>query len=185
MIHGCWIRVLQMPFGLMNRDTTEVIGAEFGGLLEVETEDDGSAAGKYLRIKVNLDIRVPLRRGIKLIVEEDKAGEEEEQEDTGKAVVDAEGNHDMLRWCPFQYEFLPNFCYLCGLLGHKKDYCQTCDRKSKKFKYGPELIARRFGEDRGRPAVGGFGGSWGELALVARARAEAGTRDLGEGRRTT
>lgn len=26
-------------------------------------------------------------------------------------------------WCSFQYEFLPNFCYSCGLLGHVEKEC--------------------------------------------------------------
>ncbi|KAM0891005.1 hypothetical protein ACQ4PT_026682 [Festuca glaucescens] len=142
----CWIRVLQMPFGLMNRETAEVIGAEFGGLLDVETDEDSTTVGKFLRIKVTLDIRVPLRRGIKLI--------EDVELDTG-------GTQEMERWCPFQYEFLPDFCYCCGRLGHKKDYCQSGDKKNKSLEYGPELVAKKFGEDRGRSSPGGFGGSWG------------------------
>ncbi|KAM0827328.1 hypothetical protein ACQ4PT_068268 [Festuca glaucescens] len=135
----CWIRVMQMPFGLMNRDTAEAIGAEFGGLLDAETEEDGTAAGKFLRIKVTLDIRVPLRHGIKLFVEEEEdAGEQgvdDEAVEAGDTVVDEDGN--------------------------QKDYCQTRDRKSKKFEFGPELIARKSGEDRGRASPGGFGGNWG------------------------
>ncbi|KAK1678763.1 hypothetical protein QYE76_039611 [Lolium multiflorum] len=134
------------PRKTLDEETAEAIGAEFGGLLDVETDEDGTAVGKFLRIKVILDIRVPLRRGIKLL--------EDVELDTG-------GLQELERWCPFQYEFLPDFCYCCGRLGHKKDYCQSGDKKSKSLEYGPELVAKKFGEDRGRSSPGGFGGSWG------------------------
>lgn len=26
-------------------------------------------------------------------------------------------------WCNFQYEFLPNFCYSCGILGDVEKEC--------------------------------------------------------------
>ena len=26
-------------------------------------------------------------------------------------------------WCPFVYEFLPEFCYICGVLGHSDRLC--------------------------------------------------------------
>jgi hypothetical protein len=52
-----WIRVLDLPIGLMNVDTGEAIGDSVGQILEVESDQDGSAIGLYLHIKVLLDIR--------------------------------------------------------------------------------------------------------------------------------
>ncbi|KAE8819266.1 hypothetical protein D1007_02761 [Hordeum vulgare] len=58
-----WIRVFGLPLGQMNRDTGERIGADFHELVEVEVGFDGMAVGKYLRVKVKLNITIPLMRG--------------------------------------------------------------------------------------------------------------------------
>ena len=68
----------------------------------MDTEDDGTAGGGFLRIKVKIDIRKPLRRGI--------------------LVEGEEGEEDC--WCAIRYEFIPNFCYGCGRLGHVE--CDSC-----------------------------------------------------------
>ena len=99
-----WIRVFDLPLGLMNGVTGRLIGEKVGKSLEVETDDDGLAVGNYLRIKALIDVRKPLSRGVMM---EGSQGE----------------NHF---WCSFKYEFLPNFCYSCGLLGHVE---KECDRK--------------------------------------------------------
>jgi hypothetical protein len=35
-------------------------------------------------------------------------------------------------WCPFKYKFLPNFCYVCGLLGHTDKDCDDYGRRDEK-----------------------------------------------------
>jgi hypothetical protein len=55
-----WIRVFDLPLGMMNEATGRKIGDKVGKTLEVDAEDDGSVIGKYLRIKVRLDVRKPL-----------------------------------------------------------------------------------------------------------------------------
>jgi hypothetical protein len=91
-----WVRVFDLPLGLMDSTNGLLLGNQIGRALEVEAEEDGTAVGGFLRIKVKIDIRKPLRRGI-LVEGED--GEED-------------------CWCPVRYEFIPNFCYGCGRLGH-------------------------------------------------------------------
>jgi hypothetical protein len=51
-----WIRVLDLLIGLMNVEMGEAIGDRVGQTIEVESDADGSAVGRYLRIKVRLDI---------------------------------------------------------------------------------------------------------------------------------
>ena len=55
-----------------------------------------------LRIKIKIDIHKPLTRGvfIKLNLKQDP------------------------QWFYIQYEQLPNFCYICGRLGHVIDDCE-------------------------------------------------------------
>jgi len=76
-----WVRAMKMPLGEMNRTT---------------------GVGQFLRIKVRLDIRKPLMRGVMLFVRKD----------------------DKPVWCPLVYEFLPDF-YTCGIIGHTDKVCET------------------------------------------------------------
>ena len=79
-----------------------MIGDEIGEFLELESEGEGPVAGRFLRLKIRLDKRKTLRRGIMMGMGADK-------ED---------------RWCPIAYEFLPEFCYVCGLIGHVDRMCR-------------------------------------------------------------
>jgi hypothetical protein len=97
-----WICVFNLPLGLMNGSTGRMIANKIGKALEVETDEDGSAVGMYMRIKVLIDVRKPLIRGVTM----------------------EEGQGEQSYWCNFIYEFLPKFCYSCGLLGHVE-----CDDK--------------------------------------------------------
>jgi hypothetical protein len=49
---------------MMNVDIGEMIGEKVGDVLEIEADDDGMVVGRYLRVKVLLDIRKPLLRGV-------------------------------------------------------------------------------------------------------------------------
>ena len=51
-----WIRVFDLPLGMMNEATGRKIWDKVGKALEVDVEDDGSAIEKYLRVKVRLDV---------------------------------------------------------------------------------------------------------------------------------
>lgn len=68
---------------------------------DVDVGEDGTAVGRLLRIKVLIDIRKPLMRGITVKV----------------------GNPEKEKWCSFAYEYLPDFCYTCGLIGHTDKQC--------------------------------------------------------------
>jgi hypothetical protein len=63
-----WIRVLMIPIGLINKETGEAIGNSVGEFLEVEEDDGVVAVGKYLRVKIMLDVRKPLMRGVTMKV---------------------------------------------------------------------------------------------------------------------
>lgn len=49
------------------------------------------------------------------------------------------GLNGKTQWCPLEYEFLPNFCYICGMLGHVDRECSRGSWKEKKKPFGPEL----------------------------------------------
>ncbi|KAK5793418.1 hypothetical protein PVK06_034564 [Gossypium arboreum] len=70
------------------------IGSTFGGILMSEIQNE------ICRIKVLVDARKPLRRGIFVAV----------------------GDKRQV-WLPFKYESLPNFCFGCGIIGHNVKDC--------------------------------------------------------------
>lgn len=96
------------------------LGDVLGGFLDYE-DDEYHLFDKAMRIKVNLEITKPLRRGIRI--------------DMGNAVR---------RWFALKYERLPLFCYWCGKLGHVdlvcKDKSAEIDNKGD-FPFGPWLRA--------------------------------------------
>ena len=77
------VRVFNLPLGMMNAEAAEEIGDIIGQFVDADTNADGSAIGKYLRVKVRMRIDKPLMRGFTL---EDKEqvegqGKGEEKED--------------------------------------------------------------------------------------------------------
>ncbi|CAN6216468.1 unnamed protein product [Urochloa humidicola] len=137
-----WVRVMKLPFGMMNKATGEAIGAEIESYICMELDEDDTAVGRYLRIKVKLDIRKPLMRGVTVYVGEKK---------------------DKPMWCPLEYEFLPDFCYTCGIIGHTDKMCEKrltpgeMQQYSKKLRCMPN---RRRGEEADRVNVGKHFTSW-------------------------
>ena len=102
-----WFRVFGLPLGYMNRATGEKIGADFNELIEVDVGRDGKVVGKFLWVKVKLDITQPLMRGFILEREKKKGG-------TGEEML----KKKELLWSRFEYEHLPDFCYTCGVIRH-------------------------------------------------------------------
>jgi hypothetical protein len=105
-----WVRVFKLPLGDMDRETGELIGNQIGEFLEVDGLDGGMAVGQSLRIKVRMPITKPIMRG---------------------TMVEVEGGRRTI-WCPFEYEYCPDFCFICGMIGHVEKEC------SKKLKKGEE-----------------------------------------------
>lgn len=132
-----WVRIFKMPLGLMNKAAGELIGGMVGEVLSVDADENGLAVGEFLRVKVMLDIRNPLMRGVTLDV--------------------GEGNQEKKKWCPLVYEYLPDFCYLCGLIGHVDKACPVYTQKgaepqfSRALRFIPEK--KKFGDDLSKKSV--------------------------------
>jgi hypothetical protein len=39
-------------------------------------------------------------------------------------------------WCPFEYEYLPDFCYVCGIIGHLDKDCSIKLKRGEEPQYG-------------------------------------------------
>ncbi|KAJ4835739.1 hypothetical protein Tsubulata_031697 [Turnera subulata] len=76
-----------------------MIGKKLGVLMEVYQEEDWDMLS-IMRVRVGLNLRNPLRTTLLVAAEEEEA-----------FVVS------------FRYEQLPNFCFLCGRLGHGMKDC--------------------------------------------------------------
>ena len=95
-----WVQVHDIPLSFMSRMVAESLCDTVGEVrrsLE-STEDDG---GNFFRVRVNIDISLPLCRGRVITLEN---GEKS--------------------WVRFQYERLPNICYWCGRLDHGNKQCK-------------------------------------------------------------
>ena len=128
-----WVQIYNLPLKSRTRETGRVIGASLGKVLDVDVADDGVQWGKYLRVRVEVDVTRKLIRGRKINI----VGEE-------------------ARWVHFKYKRLPNFCYRCGLLEHDLKECPESVGRDKvegrdDLQYGAWL--------RGEPARR-LGGEW-------------------------
>ena len=94
------MKIYNLPLKSRTRETGKAIGASLGKVVDVDVADNGVQWGKYLRVRVEVDVTRKLIRGRKINI----VGEE-------------------ARWVHFKYERLPNFCYRCGLLEHDLREC--------------------------------------------------------------
>ena len=115
-----WIRILDLARAAMTVKLGKKIGDTIGKCLEVDGDEKGFAKGISMWLQVMIDIRKPLRRGIKLTV----------------------GSRKEDQWFQIQYERLPNFCYGYGVLGHIVEDCDKEFAKDKPKQYGDWLRAK-------------------------------------------
>ncbi|KAM0836009.1 hypothetical protein ACQ4PT_062581 [Festuca glaucescens] len=112
-----WVRIFNLPLGRMNRKTGEEMGEVIGEYIDVGTDAYGKAPGKFLRVNVRLQVVKPLLRGLMVTFGEDNKE----------------------KWCRFEYEFLPNFCFTCGKVGHIDKTCSIKLGKGETQQFGKWL----------------------------------------------
>ena len=112
------------------------IGGKIGKVIEVDKRSLQAEQAKFMRIRVEIPIYKPLRRGGNIT------------------------NADGVRcWLTFRYEHLPTFCYICGLIGHDDKHCCKSQQDGlKERQYGEWLRASsvvKNGGERGKTKVNG------------------------------
>lgn len=138
-----WVRAYGIPMGMMNLDTGNLVGGQVGEFLDEDLDDDGSAMGEFMRIKIRMDITIPLMRFITLEIEDD----EEEHNQMYEEMMGADENvkernkHIEEKIITLKYEHLPDFCYNCGIIGHTEKSCPTTSRRGGERQFGPWLRA--------------------------------------------
>jgi hypothetical protein len=93
------------------------IGDQIGEYMEMDGVEDGMAVGKCLRVKVKKNLEEPLMRGTTVVVDE----------------------QGQTKWCPVQYEFLPDFCFICGMIGHIDRGCSIKLKRGEEPQFGKWL----------------------------------------------
>ena len=88
----------------MSQEVGEEIGSKLGRFIEVNRRSWQSDQAKIIRVRVELEIDKPLRRGAYIASSEDER-----------------------LWLTFKYERLPTVCFICGKLGHDNKHCPTSD----------------------------------------------------------
>ncbi|XP_058749039.1 uncharacterized protein LOC131622001 [Vicia villosa] len=97
-----WVRIYELPLALR----TEAMAKKLGNILGEFVEADPKEAyrnGRFLRVKVMIDLKKPLKRGTMVKYKEKS-----------------------LR-VHFKYERLLTFCYICGRIGHQMKDCEDLE----------------------------------------------------------
>lgn len=101
-----WIQIFNLPLKSRISETGQAIGSKVGEVMAVDVSESGIHWGKYLRVRVKIDVTKKLVRGKKVMIEGGKQW-----------------------WISFKYDGLPNFCYCCGLLSHDLRDCSVTSEK--------------------------------------------------------
>ncbi|XP_073121703.1 uncharacterized protein At4g02000-like [Henckelia pumila] len=96
-----WIQVYDLPIGYMSERVARDVGNFLGKFVEADSNNFTGIWRDYKRIRVSMDIRLPIKRRMKL----KKIGEE-------------------WSWINFKYEKIPTFCFFCGVIGHFDKFCE-------------------------------------------------------------
>lgn len=90
---------------------------------EIDEGDSGSFLGRFVRIRIRLNISQPLKRFVRVGVDE-----------RGEEVI-----------IILTYECLPYLCYKCGVIGHSFRECGLVSIDSSTHDYGPWLRVQKGG----------------------------------------
>ncbi|KAL5834851.1 hypothetical protein ACOSQ3_014441 [Xanthoceras sorbifolium] len=100
-----WVQIHPIPLLCITRDIAMFLGFSIGKVKEVDRGASGDYLGRYLRVRVAVDVTQPLKRCLK---------------------VDVDGSGPVTKM-PLRYERLPNFCTLCGHIGHLFRECSISE----------------------------------------------------------
>ncbi|KAE8780285.1 LRR receptor-like serine/threonine-protein kinase FLS2 [Hordeum vulgare] len=102
-----WVRIFSLPLGMMNADSAEEIGNIVGSFVEADVGVDGKAMGRFMGVKIRMNIDKPIMRGVMM----DDAALGSRQKQKKKMSIDGGREEEEGAWCRFEYELLPDFCY--------------------------------------------------------------------------
>ncbi|XP_031106836.1 uncharacterized protein LOC116011413 [Ipomoea triloba] len=95
-----WVQIHSLPVGLRSEAILSAMGNFIGSLVKTDERNFDGSMRSFFRIRVSINVTKPLRKGMRLKVEN--------------------GDWVMVE---FKYERLPTFCFLCGIIGHGEKFC--------------------------------------------------------------
>ncbi|XP_040987678.1 uncharacterized protein LOC121235396 [Juglans microcarpa x Juglans regia] len=96
-----WVQFHNLPLFGMSWECGERMGSSLGVVEEVEVDGDDVGWGRFLRVKILLNLKKPLAKG-------------------WGWTITLQG---LKTWIPIQYEKLPRFCLKCGRIVHEEKGC--------------------------------------------------------------
>ena len=130
-----WVQIWGLPFELMSEEVGKELGNNIGRFIEMDRRARQFEQAKFMRIRVDIQLDKPLRRG--------------------GSVASVEGEKC---WVSFRYERLPTFCFQCGMLGHDEKHCLVPPDQQNPRQYGDWLRAQgnsRLGLERSKSTSNG------------------------------
>ncbi|KAH9782561.1 hypothetical protein KPL71_008951 [Citrus sinensis] len=122
-----WIQIHNVPIACMEKELIQELGGMIGAVEEIETDENGECLGEFARIRVLINITLPLKKIL---------------------FLKQEGESDIQM--PVVYERLPDFCYCCGIIGHQYKECAKFQGQQKEqLPYGGWMKAIIIGEHNG------------------------------------
>ncbi|KAM6543561.1 hypothetical protein CsatB_008008 [Cannabis sativa] len=120
MIHlhklDMWVQIHNLKTGFMMDKVVRSAGSYIGTYVKSDPKNFVGVWRDYLRVRTTVDIEKPLKRRMKLYKE----------------------NGEWI-WAMFQYEHLPTFCFICGIIGHSERFC------AKRFDHDIDQIVKPYG----------------------------------------
>lgn len=96
-----WIQIYELPAGFMSETVGKQLGNFFGEFMEYDPKNSNSIWREYMRIRIRLDVRRPLKR---------------------KKKVTRRDGSEFVVLC--KYERLGEFCFVCGMITHTERFCR-------------------------------------------------------------
>lgn len=124
-----WVQLHNLPFLYMHSSVLSEIAAQIGSVKEIDLGTDGSCMGNFARVRVTRSLKQPLQRCVSASMEDGS---------TSNLIL-------------LLYERLPDFCYVCGRVGHLLRDCDDNSAIKSDLEFGPWLRAGRVDTTRSRP----------------------------------
>ncbi|XP_060961727.1 uncharacterized protein LOC133031948 [Cannabis sativa] len=118
-----WVQVHDLQPGFKTERAICQAGNYIGLYLESDPNNFQGIWREYLRVRVRLNIEKPLKRRMKF----------------------KKKNGDVF-YANFKYEYVPTFCFICGILGHSENFC------SQLYDTPPELIKKPYSKEMRAPS---------------------------------
>nr|XP_017245464.1 PREDICTED: uncharacterized protein LOC108217127 [Daucus carota subsp. sativus] len=96
-----WVQIYDLPTSFMTEAVGRQLGNFFGKFVLYDSSNNSSIWREYMRLKIRLDVRMPLKRRKKIC-----------KRDRTEFVVTC------------KYEKLGDFCFQCGVLSHTERSCK-------------------------------------------------------------